>query len=151
MSGDEVVATTRAAWVPPMSAPEYGAFLNALLEAERAGAKLLAAYLDELPPGCPEWTLVRSVQRDEARNCAILIHLLLEAEATPTPAVGSFYDRGLAVEGWQERLRFLNRGQAWVARRLAGAIAQAPQSARATLQAMHDSHVDNIQRCEALL
>ena len=134
-----------------MNTDEYAAFLNELLEAERAGAKLLAAYVDELPPGSLKWRLMRAVQHDEARNCAILIHLLLVAEATPTPAVGSFYGRGLAIEGWRERLQFLNRGQAWVARRLAGAIARVPADARATLQAMHDSHVTNIERCEGLL
>jgi nitronate monooxygenase len=151
MNTDGLVATTRGAWAPPMNSREYAAFLNQLLEAERAGAKLLAAYVNELPPNSLKWRLMRAVQRDEARNCAILIHLLLEAEATPTPAVGSFYGRGLAIEGWRERLHFLNRGQAWIARRLAEAIARVPAGARATLQAMHDSHVTNIERCEGLL
>jgi hypothetical protein len=34
-----------------MSPEELGRLLNLLLEAERAGARLLAAYLDELPAG----------------------------------------------------------------------------------------------------
>ena len=37
-----------------MSAEEYGQLLNALLEAERAGAKLLAAYVNELPAHCAQ-------------------------------------------------------------------------------------------------
>jgi nitronate monooxygenase len=151
MNTEDVLATTRGAWAPPMSSAEYGEFLNELLAAERAGAKLLAAYVNELPPASLKWRLLRGVQRDEARNCAVLIHLLLEAEATPTPAVGSFYGRGLAIDGWRERLEFLNRGQGWVARRLAEAIARVPESARATLKSMHDSHVANIQRCAGLL
>ena len=129
---------------------EYGAFLNQLLEAERAGAKLLSAYLDELPLNSPEWTAIRAVQLDEARNCAVLIHLLLEAEATPSPAVGSFYARGLAIRGWGERLDFLNRGQAWVAKRIAAALPSVPESARKALRAMHESHLANIRSCEAL-
>src|SRR5687768_17044669 len=117
---------------------DYGAFLNQLLEAERAGAKLLAAYLDELPLDSPDWKAIRAVQLDEARNCAVLIHLLLEAQATPSPAVGSFYSRGLAIRGWGERLDFLNRGQAWVAKRIAAALPSVPGSARKALRAMHE-------------
>ena len=129
---------------------DYGAFLNQLLEAERAGARLLAAYLDELRLDSPEWKTIRAVRLDEARNCAVLIHLLLEAGATPSPAVGSFYGRGLAIRGWSERLEFLNRGQAWVAKRIAAALPSVPASARKALQAMHESHLANIRSCEAL-
>ena len=134
-----------------MTAQEYGTFLNKLLEAERAGAKLLSAYLEELPPDSSWWKSLRAVQRDEARNCAVLIHLLLEAEGMPTSAVGSFYGRGLAIRDWRERLEFLNRGQDWVARRLAAAIPRVPESARAALEEMHYSHVVNIDHCERLL
>jgi nitronate monooxygenase len=151
MNTGEVIAVTREAWGPPMTAQEYGAFLNQLLEAERAGAKLLSAYLDELPPDSPGWKSIRAVQLDEARNCAVLIHLLLEAEAAPTAAVGGFYERGLVIASWRERLEFLNRGQGWVAKRLAAAIPRVPECARAALQEMHDSHVANIQSCETLL
>ena len=91
------------------------------------------------------------MQLDEARNCAVLLHLLLEAEVTPTPAVGDFYGRGLAIRGWRERVEFLNRGQAWVARRLAAELPRVPENARAALQAMLDSHIANIGSCEALL
>lgn len=138
--------------LPPSTAPEeYGAFLNQLLEAERAGARLLSAYLDELPQDSRKWKSIRAVQLDEARNCAVLIHLLLEAEVRPSPAVGDFYGRGMAIQGWRERLVFLNRGQAWVAKRLAAALPRVPETARKPLQDMYDSHVANIRSCEALL
>ena len=133
-----------------MESAEYGAFLNLLLEAERAGAKLLSAYLDELPKDSGNWSRIRDVQRDEARNCAVLIHLLLDAELTPSDVVGDFYGRGLAIEGWPERLEFLNRGQAWVAKRIAAALPRLPEAARKPLQEMHESHVANIHRCESL-
>lgn len=132
-----------------MSRTEFGGFLNMLLEAERAGAKLLAAYVDELQPGSPEWTTLRDVQRDEAHNCAVLIHLLLNVEVEPSMAVGDFYRRGLAIQAWGERVEFLNRGQAWVAKRIAAALPRIPEAgAKSVMRAMHESHLANIHRCE---
>lgn len=118
------------------------AFLNELLEAERAGAKLLAAWVDELPPGSRLREQLHAAQRDEARNCAVLIHLLLEAGAAPSMATGAFYQKGLSIRGWPERLEFLDRGQAWVARRIAAALPSVPAAqARRLLEAMHKSHL----------
>ena len=158
-TSEEVISITKRAWTHaeseaeplPMTQAELGGFLNLLLEAERAGAKLISAYLDELPLDSARWAGMRAVQLDEARNCAVLLHLLLEAEVTPTHAVGDFYGRGLAIRGWRERVEFLNRGQAWVAKRLAAELPRVPENARAALQAMLDSHVANIGSCEALL
>jgi nitronate monooxygenase len=136
----------------PMPREELGRLLNLLLEAERAGAKLLAGYLDELPPGTGDWVGLRAVQRDEARNCAVLIHYLLEAEAAPSMATGDFYRKGLEIRAWRERLEFLNRGQRWVARRIAEALPRiAPSGAKGALQEMHESHLANIALCEQLL
>lgn len=136
----------------PMPRDELGRLLNLLLEAERAGAKLLAAYLDELPPGTAEWVGLHAVQRDEARNCAVLIHYLLEADVTPSMATGEFYRKGLEIRSWSERLELLNRGQGWVARRIAEALPRIPASAgKSALQEMHQSHLANIALCEQLL
>lgn len=135
-----------------MPREEYGRLLNTLLEAERAGAKLLAAYVDELPQGSETFDTLSEVQLDEARNCAVLIHLLLEAGLEPSGAVGDFYRKGLAIDGWRERLEFLNRGQGWVAKRIAAALPRiSPVGARAVLQTMLDSHAANIGICERLL
>jgi Domain of unknown function (DUF6306) len=136
---------------PAMPPHELGALLNQLLEAERAGAKLLAAYVDELAPRSPLVARLSGVQRDEARNCAVLIHYLLEAGVAPGSATGEFYRKGLAIRDWRERLEFLNRGQAWVARRIAAALPRLPASAcKQALQAMHHSHLVNIGLCEEL-
>jgi hypothetical protein len=134
-----------------MTGEDYAAFLNTLLEAERAGAKLLSAYLDELPSDFADRESVRAVQLDEARNCAVLLELLREAGAAPSGAVGAFYDKGLAIHGWRERFAFLNRGQAWVAKRLAAALPEIPDAARAALEQMRESHLANIRKCETLL
>jgi nitronate monooxygenase len=136
----------------PMAPEELGSLLNVLLEAERAGAKLLAAYLSELTPQAAAWALLHRIQRDEAHNCVVLIHYLLEAGTLPSTQTGDFYRKGLAIEGWRERLHFLNRGQAWVASRIAAALPHIAQSdAKEALQGMYDSHLANIGSCERVL
>lgn len=136
----------------PMRVQELARLLNVLLEAERAGARLLAAYLDELPTGTAEWVGLQAVQRDEARNCAVLIQCLLKADVTPSMATGDFYRKGLELKDWRERLQFLNRGQGWVAKRIAEALPRiAPSMTRSALQEMHESHLANIALCEQLL
>jgi nitronate monooxygenase len=138
--------------IAAMPREEFARLLNLLLEAERAGARLLAAYLDELPPGTGAWAGLDAVQRDEARNCAVLIHYLLEAGVTPSMATGDFYRKGLEMRSWRERLEFLNRGQLWVAKRIGAALLRIPPSAgKRALQAMHESHLANIALCEQLL
>jgi len=90
--------------------------------------------------------------RDEARNCAVLIHYLLETDVTPSVATGDFYRKGLELRGWRGRLEFLNRGQGWVAKRIAEALPRIPSSAgKRALQEMHESHLANISLCEQLL
>jgi len=127
------------------------ALLNELLEAERAGARLLADWMAEAPAGSPLYDKLKAVQRDEAENCAILIHHLREAGAQPTRATGAFYGKALAIRDWRARLDFLNRGQGWVVKRIAAALPELPPSrARAMLEEMHASHVANIASCDAL-
>lgn len=135
-----------------MSVDELCGLLNELLEAERAGARLLSAWMAEAAPGSVLYQRLREVQRDEARNSAVLIHYLLDAGAVPSTRTGDFHTMGLLLHDWEARLAFLNRGQAWVARRIARALPRlGPSGARDALQAMHDSHVANIARCEALI
>ena len=137
--------------VGPLPDAECAELLNMLLEAERAGARLLADYVAALPLESEIGARLRQVQRDEAKNCAVLYRLLLEIGFTPSMAVGSFYEKGLAIEGLHQRLEFLNRGQGWVAKRIAAALPDLPDSpARAMLEEMHASHVANIAACEAL-
>lgn len=136
----------------PMDPETLAALLNELLEAERAGARALSAWLDELPVESAAWPRLRLVQRDEARNCAQLIDLLIGMGVKPSLRTGDFARRARATSGWAERLAFLNRGQAWVVRTLSAALPRLTDSpARQVLKRMRDEHRDNIAVCEALL
>jgi 5-formyltetrahydrofolate cyclo-ligase len=137
--------------VPPMQAEEEIGLLNMLLEAERAGAKVLSAFLDDYQPDTPAWRQLAAVQRDEAKNCAILADLIRRLGGAPSTATGDFLGKALAVEGRAARLQFLNRGQGWVARKIAEALPNVKEDfVRSALAAMHESHLLNIEACEAL-
>jgi hypothetical protein len=137
--------------VPPLSAEEEIGLLNMLLEAERAGAKVLSAFLDDYQPDTPAWRQLAAVQRDEAKNCAILADLIRRLGGAPSTATGDFLDKALAVEGRAARLQFLNRGQGWVARKIAEALPYVKEDfVHSALSAMHESHLLNIEACQAL-
>src|SRR5688572_23370114 len=113
--------------VPAMPAAELVGLLNLLLEAERAGARVLAALLNDYERDTPAWRQLAAVQRDEARNCAVLIDLIRRLNGTPSTETGNFAVKALAVTGRIARLRFLNRGQKWVARKISEALQRVDQ------------------------
>ena len=72
--------------------------------------------------------------------------------ADPSKAVGNFFEKALAVRGVRPRLEFLNRGQSWVARRIAAALPRIrDDDVRKAMREMRDSHFANIRACEDLL
>lgn len=134
-----------------MSRDELLKLLNTLLEAERAGAKVLAAFLDDYERETPAWRQLSAVQRDEAKNCSILMGLIRALGGVPSAATGEFLEKALKVEGRIARLQFLNRGQGWVARRIREALPDIrDEETRTALVRMYDSHLLNIEACEAL-
>lgn len=136
----------------PSTPVDITALLNILLEAERAGAKVLSEFMADYPEGSEAWQMLRKVQRDEAENCAILMRLIRGLDAEPSKATGDFVAKALAVQGNAERLNFLNRGQAWVARKIREALLSIPEGElKSRLAAMQDSHMINIAACEELV
>lgn len=92
-------------------------FLNELLEAERAGARVTLESAHAAGNG-PIAELMRTIQRDEARWCAMLLRHIKALGETPSPKVGVFYDKAMAIANLGDRITFLNRGQGWVVRKL---------------------------------
>jgi hypothetical protein len=96
---------------------ELTALLNELLEAERAGARVTLESARAAGSG-PIAELMRDIQRDEARWCAMLADHIRALGEAPTPKVGAFFGKAMAIADLGERVIFLNRGQAWVVRKL---------------------------------
>ena len=93
-------------------------FLNELLEAERAGARVTLESARAAGDG-PIAELMRTIQRDEARWCGMLLRPLERAGQEPSSKVGAFYGKAMAIADLGERITFLNRGQGWVVRKVA--------------------------------
>jgi nitronate monooxygenase len=123
---------------------ELTAYLNELLEAERAGARVTldSARTAETPQ---LKALLRAIQHDEARWCAMLAsHLKLLGEK-PSSETGAFYGKAMAIADLHERLVFLNRGQGWVVRKLRDMLPRLrDEKLRADLAEMLRSHEINI-------
>jgi hypothetical protein len=96
---------------------ELLAFLNELLEAETAGARVTLASARDAGEG-PIAVLMRAIHHDEAHWCAMLIDHIKLHGATPSQKIGAFYEKAMAIADLGERIAFLNRGQGWVVRKL---------------------------------
>jgi len=130
---------------PPVAGTEeLAVFLNELLEAARAGARVTlesagAAPTRELA------LLLQDIQRDEARWCAMLARQLQALGRPASRRTGDFHARAMAMEDFGMRLVFLNRGQGWVVRKLREMIPRVTDGAlRVDLCHMLSSHVANI-------
>lgn len=120
--------------------------LNELLEAARAGAIVTLASAREA--GDSEVaTLLAAIHRDEAHWCAELIAAIRRAGGTPGDAVGGFAEKAMAIGDMTARVAFLNRGQAWVVRRVAELAPKVRDDAtHAMLRKMKQGHEENIAR-----
>jgi len=96
---------------------ELAAFLNELLEAERAGTGV-ALKSGSAAAGTKFADLLRDVHHDEARWCAMLLKQLKALGVPASTKIGAFEGKALAIDGLPERMAFLNRGQGWVVKKL---------------------------------
>ena len=123
---------------------ELIAFLNALVEAERAGARVTRDTALEAGAG-PVAELMRTIGRDEARWCAMLFGHVKALGEAPSSKVGAFYDKAMAIADLGDRIVFLNRGQGWVVRKLREMLPRVrDDQLHADLSAMLESHEANI-------
>jgi nitronate monooxygenase len=128
----------------PISQDDLVAELNALLEAERAGARVGASLVADA--GTDTFAaLARTIQADEIRWARALFEAVTALGERPSPNVGDFSQKALAIDGFEARLAFTNRGQGWVVRKLRELLPRLGEGdLRDMLQAMLDAHVANI-------
>ena len=125
--------------------------LNVLLEAERAGVRV-GAVLDHEATNPDLKAIASQLRRDEAHWCQVLSEALVRLGAQPSTKVGDFYEKVMAIEGFEARLAFVNRGQAWVARKVRELLPKiADDRLHAELRAMLEGHDSNIALAEQAL
>jgi len=135
---------------PPFSNEEQAAFLNRMLEAERAGAKALVAILEEHPRHGEAWTALRRVHADEAHNCALLGKQIQRLGADYSHATGDFLGKVVALTGRRARIELLAQGLRWAIKRFDEALPRLDAGARDTIAAMRESHLRSIEQCESV-
>lgn len=132
----------------PIARDELLAALNELLEAERAGARVAMETGREITVSF-DAALVADIHKDEVHWCGMLMRAIKTLGATPSSVTGAFHGKAMAIADIDQRLTFLNRGQAWVVRKLQALIPRVDDpSLRTDLQAMLDAHHVNIARVE---
>ncbi|MFT5418563.1 MAG: hypothetical protein ACI915_004918 [Gammaproteobacteria bacterium] len=124
--------------------------LNVLLEAERAGAAGITEVCLPATPSAHQ-AAMKAVAADEGRFCSMLYRHIVRLGGTPGTTVGGFREKLAAVETFPEQLEFLNRGQAWVVRKLRDIVPRIDDALLHTdLMDMLKVHEQNIERCTVL-
>jgi nitronate monooxygenase len=125
--------------------------MQALLEAERAGVACLSVMAEKAASGEMKEFLVK-LRNDEGRFCAGLYQLIRSRGATPRQSVGPFADKVLMLKEESERLTLLNKGQAWVVRKIDEIPPSEMTPGEKTFFAeMREAHVANIEACTKFL
>jgi hypothetical protein len=135
---------------PTFTREEQVAFLNRMLEAERAGANALLAILEEHPRRSEAWSALRRVQGDEAHNCVLLGKEIQRLGADYSHATGEFLDKLLALAGRRARIELLVKGLRWAVKRFDEALPRLDGEARDTIAGMRVSHLRSIESCESV-
>lgn len=132
--------------------PELESLLNQLLEAERAGHKLLDAMAQETSD--PQLkSLFANFTDVEVSDVSILEGLIRLHGGTLSTKTGNFVDRVLSLDNLHDQINLLSRGQAWVARKVEQALAlNPPPDIAAFLKEMANRHRHNMEwaRAEAI-
>ena len=125
------------------------AFLNQLLDGERSGARVARALAREAAPDAARTLL--AIARDEAWCCLMLTRELERMGAKPRRGSGAFFDKVMALDSLAARLELLDRGQAWVVRKLGEMLPGIRDPGlRRELHKMLDKHERNLQRAALL-
>lgn len=135
----------------PLNTEALQQLLTTLLHAERAGVRVCLFSRSQAPTPRHK-QLLQEIQRDEAKSCLTLINCLKTLDCVPDNSVGDFVEKCLAIENFDERLRFLNRGQGWVAKKIREALPLIEHPAiKQQLTDMLNDHRRNLDKVNTVL
>jgi len=119
-------------------------FYNMLLEAERAGVKVLGELVSQTQDQ-KLLELLKKFLRDEGVNCRILIALIHDLDGEPSDKTGAFVEKVQALGSLAEKVDLLIRGQAWVASKIEEFRFHLPAgSPYMFLEAIKVQHLENV-------
>ncbi|HXW85507.1 MAG TPA: DUF6306 domain-containing protein [Candidatus Binataceae bacterium] len=118
--------------------------LNALVEAERAGGRVLHELM-ELAESLELRELLKKVSHDEGYYAGEIAAHIRRLGGNPSTRTGDFVEKVRAVGDFRGKLELLNRGQRWVIRKIEEALPTlADRELRAFLAVMAKGHHLNI-------
>ena len=124
-------------------------FYNMLLEAERAGVKVLSELL-YLTEDQRLRKYLKKFLRDEGMNCHILASLVHDLDAKPTDKTGAFVEKVMALDTLEEKIELLIRGQSWVARKIEEFRHLVPEGSQtlflSAIKLQHEENVNTLKR-----
>ena len=138
------------AFAQALSQEELLAFLELLLECERAGAKALRFFAGDAPPAAAA-ALITAQMQDEARYAGGLARHISRLGGRPTSRTGEFFAKAKARAGWGPRLDLLVRGQRWVETRIRESLPLVTDpELKEFLAEMAETHRVNVAAVEAV-
>ncbi len=130
-----------------MDSSELAEKLRTLIEAERAGVFVARALLAEVDD--PDYrSLLEEVLDGERDSCRLLGRMILRLGEKSGSVVGNFHEKVMALDGDNERLKLLVKGQEWVVRKVDELLdGDLEISFSEDLDEMKKVHVFNIDLC----
>jgi hypothetical protein len=125
--------------------------LNDLLEVERAAAASVSGLIP-MATTPAMGRLFEKLRDDEAWSRAGLTRIIKHLGGKPSPDTGTLAQNGPASASLRERLGLLNRGQAWVVKRLDRILEEdLDRETDGFLRQMRSLHAENVHLCDQII
>lgn len=126
-------------------------FLNTLLEAERAGVKVLSDLIQEVDNDNLK-SMMREFLVDEGMNCQILSSSIKHLKGEPSRNTGNFVDKIQALIDQKKKIELLIKGQEWVAKQIRmNRLLFSPGSLVFFLESIKIQHEENVDAMKKLI
>ena len=126
-------------------------FLNRILEAERAGVKVLNDLIPKIGSDRRR-ALARKFLRDEGMNCQILKTIIENAGGEASKDTGDFVQKVESLPGIDEKMDLLVKGQEWVAKQIRkNRDTMMNISEAMLLEAMKIQHEENVDALKEII